>query len=111
MSSKFTKESYDKLNDNKLGVTVFRPIEEMTIEEIKDELNNLRERVQKKDTLYGYDVEKLIGISNALMRDDITVKDLDNAIIMYKKGWDEALKMTNNAIKGVFNKEDTQWIK
>jgi len=108
MSSKLTKEGYETINNSIDNAVALRPIEEMTIQEIKEELNYLRVQIKKKNTLYGYDVDHLIGISHALMRDDITVKDLKESITMYKKGWNEAMKQQKDVIKGIFNKEENK---
>ena len=48
MSSKLTKEGYETINKNLDNAVVLRPIEEMTIQEIKEELNYLRVQVKKK---------------------------------------------------------------
>ena len=96
MPTKLTKVSYDTLNENKEGVTFMRSIEEMTIKEIIDELTLLREKVQVKDTLFGYDVEELLAVKKVLEDKTMTPEILSSNIKMYQKGWHDCYKTLMN---------------
>ena len=77
-----------------------KPIEEMTIQEIKDELTSLREKAQLKETLFGYDVNQLKATAIILQEKYITPDKLNNAMAMYLKGFEDGQK----AIVEVFAK-------
>ena len=69
-----------------------KPIEEMTIQEIKDELTSLREKAQLKETLFGYDVNQLKATAIILQEKYITPDKLNNAMAMYLKGFEDGQK-------------------
>ena len=77
-----------------------KPIEEMTIQEIKDELEYLREKVQRKEVLFGYEVKQLEATAIILQEKDITPDMLSNSMKMYLKGYNDGQK----AIAEVFAK-------
>lgn len=75
----------------------YLPIEDMTTQQIKEELNYLREQVKKKDTLFGYDLQELLAVKKVLEDNQITPKILSSNLEMYKKGWEDCQKATQES--------------
>jgi hypothetical protein len=81
-----------------------KDIENMTIKEITDEIAYLRKQVEKKNTLFGYDVESLIAISYELQKNNITVDLLKDNLGMYGKGFKDGQEQVYRLIRK-FNKK------
>ena len=91
MPTKLTKLGYDSLNENEEGITFIQPIEEMTIKEIQDELEYLREQSNKKQILNGYSVDTLMEVAQALRSNEITIEILKDSFSMSCSSWNSSV--------------------
>jgi glutamyl/glutaminyl-tRNA synthetase len=98
----FTKAALDFLNDNDKGVRFYKPIEDMTLSEIKKELEEFRE--PKQILLRGYKVEDLIEIIELIRETKWTRKEFEKNLKDFNKaftmGHEECEKIYRKLLQG-----------